>query len=213
MRFLAPDDLTDYNFNSEYIISDLVNVTRTTILATGVYLSTFIGANGWAGRLSTIPIENRSQYARNLQPNAELLRRIRSNKESDFRNHRLIVVEGLYNPENTEKSADGWNESINRYRSEGRAVVYELHNSTGKIDIAKTFDLAVYLKTVTSFEKLILDYDTYDPNGSLNAQLIFITPKLNENYEVAEGNWFKQIETKFNGRVMSGTDLIEFNTR
>jgi hypothetical protein len=213
MRFLAPDDLTDYNFNSEYIISDSVNVTRATLLATGVYLSTFIGANGWAGRLSTIPIENRSQYARNLQPNAELLRRIRSNKESDFRNHRLIVVEGLYNPENTEKSADGWNESINRYRSEGRAVVYELHDSTGKIDIAKTFDLAVYLKTVTSFEKLILDYDTYDPDGSLNAQLIFITPKLNENYEVAEGNWFKQIETKFNGRVMSGTDLIEFNTR
>jgi hypothetical protein len=209
-RFLAPDDLTDYNFNPEYIIGDSVNVSRSTQLATGIYLSTFTGGIGQVGRLSTIPIENRAQYARNLQPNAELLRRIRSNRDSDFKNHRLIVVEGLYNPEQAELNAAGWDTSINRYRSEGRAVVYELHDFTGKIDAAKTFDLAVYLKTVTSYEKLILDYDTYDPDGSLNCQLIFVTPRLNENYEVTDGNWFKAVETRFNGRVTSSSDLIDF---
>jgi hypothetical protein len=210
-KFLAPDDLTDYNFSSEYIISDSVTISRATQLANGVYLSTFIGGNGQVGKLSDITISNRAKYARNLQPNAELLRRIRSNRENDFKNHRLIVIESLYNPSIRERSITGWSESVNKYRSEGRAVVYELHDSTGTIDIAKTFDLAVYLKTVTSFEKLILDYDTYDPDGSLNAQLIFITPELNEDYEVTQGNWFKQIETRFNGRVMSGSDLIEFN--
>lgn len=211
-RFLAPNDLTDYNFIPDNIISDSTQINRSTPLATGVYLSTFIGGNGWAGRLSSIPIADRAQYARNLQPNAEILQRIRSNRESDFRNHRLIVIEGLYSPENSEKSAAGWNESVNRYRSEGRAVVYELHNSAGVIDISKTFDLANYLKTVTSFEKLILDYDTYDPSGVLNAQIIFITPKLNENYDTVEGNWVKDVETRFNGRIMSSTDLIEFNS-
>jgi hypothetical protein len=211
-RFLAPDDLTDYNFSPEYIIGDSINVSRAIQLATGIYLSTFTGGIGQVGRLSTIPIENRAQYARNLQPNAELLRRIRSNRENDFKNHRLIVVEALYNPEPAEINSDGWDTSINKYRSEGRAVVYELHDSTGKIDAAKTFDLAVYLKTVTSFEKLILDYDTYEPDGSLNAQLIFVTPRLNESYEVTDGNWFKAIETRFNGRVTSSSDLVEFTS-
>jgi hypothetical protein len=210
-RFLAPNDLTDYNFTPEYVIEDSNTINRNTQLAAGIYLSTFIGAQGWSGRLSSIPVANRPQYARNLQPNAELLRRIRSNRDNDFINHRLIVVEGLYNPESAEIGSANWDTSVNKYRSQGRAVVYELHNENGVIDLSKTFDLAVYLKTVTTFEKLILDYDTYNPDGSLNSQIIFITPNLNESYEVTDGNWFKAVETRFNGRVMSGTDLIEFN--
>jgi hypothetical protein len=115
-KFLAPDDLTDYNFSSEYIISDSVTISRATQLANGVYLSTFIGGNGQVGKLSDITISNRAKYARNLQPNAELLRRIRSNRENDFKNHRLIVIESLYNPSIRERSITGWSESVNKYR-------------------------------------------------------------------------------------------------
>lgn len=209
-RFLAPDDLTDYNFTTPFIINDNTEISRATELSNNVLMSTFLGGSGQRGRLSQISVSKRAQIARNLQPNAELVRRLRTNRESEFRDHRLVVVEGIYQPTQQEISASGWQESINRYRSEGRAVVYELRLND-VIDVEKTFDLAVYLKTVTSFEKMILDYDTYNTDGSLNTQLIFITPKLDENYDPSEGTWSKSVETRYNGNIMSNSDIIEFN--
>lgn len=209
-KFLAPDDLTDFKFTSDIVIKSNDTITRTTKVSEGINLATFLGVVA-KGRLNKISIANRPQIARNIQPNAELVKRIRSNRESEFKNHRLIIAEGIYAPTGAEEALSGWQESVNRYRSEGRAVVYELHNSKGKIDVEKTFDLAVYLKTVTSFEKIILDYDSYNTDGTLNTQLIFITPKLNEKYDPVEGTWSKSVETRFNGKVVTNTDLIEFN--
>lgn len=210
-RFLVPDDLTESGFTPYITITLSTVINRNTQLAEGVYLAKFLGASGQSGRLSQIPISNRQQIARNLQPNAEIFRRINSNRDVDFNNHRLVIVEGLYQPTNAEKDFDGWSTSINKYRSEGRAVVYELHDSNGLIDIAKTFDLAVYLKTITTFEKLILDYDTYNIDGSLNAQIIIVMPQLSTTYKVSSGGFTKNVETIYNGEIMSNSDLIEFN--
>jgi len=210
-RFLVPDDLTETGFLPYIPITSSTIITRTTPIAEGVYLSRYLGGIGQQGRLSQIPVTRRQQIARNLQPNAEIFRRILSNKESDFNNHRLIVAEGLYQPTDAEQAFSGWSTSINKLRSEGRAVVYEFHNSNGLIDIAKTFDLAVYLKTVTVFEKLILDYDTYAIDGALNTQIIIIMPELSSNYEVSDGGFIKDVETRYNGSIMSSTDLLEIN--
>lgn len=211
-RFLVPDDLTETGFTPYIPITSSTEITRTTPIAEGVYLSRYLGGTGQQGRLSQISITRRQQIARNLQPNAEIFRRIRSNRESDFSSHRLVVAEGLYQPTDAEMAFAGWPTSINKLRSEGRAAVYELRNSNGLIDVAKTFDLAVYLKTVTVFEKLILDYDTYDVDGSLNAQIIIVMPELNLTYEVSNGGFTKDVETRYNGSIMSSTDLLEITS-
>jgi hypothetical protein len=211
-RFLVPDDLTENGFTPYIPITSSTVITRTTPIAEGVYLSRYLGGTGQQGRLSQISIARRQQIARNLQPNAEIFRRIRSNRDADFSNHRLVVAEGLYQPTDAEQAFAGWATSINKLRSEGRAAVYELHNSNGLIDAAKTFDLAVYLKTVTVFEKLILDYDTYDVDGSLNAQIIIVMPELSLTYEVSDGGFTKDVETRYNGSIMSSTDLLEITS-
>ena len=212
VRFLSPDDLTTTSFTPYIPITSSTVISRTTPIAEGVYLSRYLGGTGQQGRLSQVSTSRRQQIARNLQPNAEIFRRIRSNRDNDFRNHRLVVAEGLYQPTDAEQAFSGWSTSINKLRSEGRAAVYELHDSNGLIDVAKTFDLAVYLKTVTVFEKLILDYDTYDVDGSLNAQIIIVMPELNLTYEVSDGGFTKDVETRYNGSVMSSTDLLEITS-
>jgi hypothetical protein len=207
-KFIAPDIKT-FNFVPDSKISNSDNITLGTQIIKSVPLSTFTGGKGSIGRLSEISIASRAQIARNLQPHAELLKRIRSNRDSAFRENRLVVIEGLYKPRDIELSSSDWSTSVNRYKSEGRAVVYELHNTQGKADLEKTYDLAVHLKTVGSFQKLILDYDTYNPDGSMNVQLIVVTPALSESYTVTDGNWSKEVVTLYNNTPLSNTDLIE----
>ena len=198
-RFQAPQDNTSTVFTPELIVSG--SVTARTLLARSVPLATFT-----TGKLSEVLEADRLQIARNLQPQAELLRRLRNRSDVEFANHRLVVVEGLYTKGPDETITPN---SINWYKSKGRAVVYELHNELGAIDIEKTFDLAVMLKNVSSFEKMILDFDTFDPAGGINGQLVIIMPNLNNQYTVDEGSFFRNVETRFNGNAISNSDLIE----
>jgi len=90
--------------------------------------------------------------------------------------------------------------------SRGRAVVYELINMRGEIAIEKTFDLAVYLKDTLNFEKLILDYDNYNPDGSLNAQIIIIMPEITPPWTVTYQN---EVETRYNNFSQVTNELME----
>lgn len=210
-RFVAPDTNVPTVFNPSTRISDNMAITMSTILTAGITLAAYSGGAGQTARLDILPQSQLPQIARNLQPNAEILKRIRSDTDADFRNYRMVVVEGLYNPPPPELESASWTTSTNKKKYEGRAAVYELHDANGISDPAKTFDLAVKLKTVATFEKVILDYDTYDPSGQLNAQIIIEMPKLSEEYEVIEGNFGKAVETRYNGSVVSSTDLVEVN--
>ena len=198
-KFQAPQDNTSTVFTPELIVSG--SVTAKTLLARSVPLATFT-----TGKLVEVLEADRLQIARNLQPQAELLRRLRNRSDVEFANHRLVVVEGLYTKGPDETITPN---SINWYKSKGRAVVYELHNELGALDIEKTFDLAVMLKNISSFEKMILDFDTFDPAGGINAQLVIIMPNLNNQYTVDAGSFFRNVETRFNGKAISNSDLIE----
>lgn len=206
-KFQAPQDNLAATFTPELVLP--TTITNATKLAKNVPIATFAGGKGDNGNINKVLLVDRPQIARNLQPHAELLRRSRIRSNKDFENHRLVVVEGLYKTGPTETITPN---SVNWYKSKGRAVVYELHDAAGNIDIEKTFDFAVQLKNITVFEKLILDYDTFDPNGSLNAQLVIIMPNLSEGYKVTEGDFFRNIETRYNGKVMSSSDLIELKS-
>ena len=74
----------------------------------------------------------------------------------------------------------------------GRAVVYELIGSDGKIAFDKTFDLAVYLKNNINYDKLILNYDSYNPDGTLHVDIILIMPEIISPWRVT---YNKIIET------------------
>jgi hypothetical protein len=210
-EFVAPDTNIPTTFNPARRISDEMNITMTTILTAGISVAAYSGGAGQTARLDILPPAQLPQIARNLQPNAEILKRIRSDTDADFRNYRMVVIEGLYNPPPPELESPSWDTSTNKKKYEGRAAVYELHDRNGISDVGKTFDLAVKLKTVAMFEKIILDYDTYDPSGQLNAQIIIEMPKLSEEYEVIDGNFAKAVETRYNGSVVSATDLVEVN--
>lgn len=215
-KFKAPQDNTSAEFTPEFVIQDNNSVLQNTKLADGITIATFTGAKGQLGNINKVPTANRPQIARNLQPNAEILKRIRDNSDKDFADLRLVPIEAVYNPTAAEQSEAGWKNSINYYRSKGRAVVYELIDSKGAIAYGKTFDLAVKLKNTNIFQKLILDHDNFDPNGKLNTQLILIMPNLDENYNVTDGNFSREIETRYNGKVMSSSDIVEIpvsNTR
>ena len=96
--------------------------------------------------------------------------------------------------------------SLNDLASDGRVVVYELVGNDGKIDRSTSFDLAVFWKDNFDYDKIILDYDTFDPDGSLNTQIIVVMPSVPDTYRVS---FKKDIETRFNNNVQSVNELVE----
>ena len=54
--------------------------------------------------------------------------------------------------------------------------------------------------------KIICDYDKFHPDNTLDFQLILIMPTITTNFT---GTFSKNLETKYNGKVMSSGELIE----
>lgn len=194
----TPDPLYNPEFQKE--------INGRTKLAPGITLSKFLGGYGDQWTINHIVNrDDRLEIAKQLYMQAQAMR-IVATDEGQFADLRLIVAEGWYRA--------GPNEvldptSINYKMTQGRAVVYELINEEGEVELDKTFDLAVYWKDNLKFEKLILDYDIYEPDGSLNAQIILIMPKVGSNWSV---NYKNQIETRYNNYIQ-GQELIEVKQR
>lgn len=191
----VPDPYYNPDFQSE--------ITSRTKLAPGISMAKFLGGYGDAVTLNFIPTdEERKRIARQLLLQADAMLTV-TRENLQFSDYRLLVAEGLYRPEPTEiLDVDG----INYLMKNGQAVVYELLNKDGTIDPEKTFDLAVFWKDNINFDKLILDYDTYDPNGTLNVQVILVMPKIISPWTVQYSN---TIETRFNNFVQSTNELVE----
>ena len=90
--------------------------------------------------------------------------------------------------------------------SKGRAVVYEVRDRNGLISLKGTFDLAVHVKDFENFEKMILSYDSYSPDGSLHAEIIMIMPEVTPLWKVEYDN---KIETRYNNVVQTNGELVE----
>ena len=194
--------LPEPNFNP--VFAD--EITSRTRLAPGITMATFLGGSGDPVTLTHILDDNvRLKLAKQYTLHARVLRSVNSfSAIREFKDFRLQVAEGLYRAEEGEELdvSDG----INFLMSRGRAVVYELINMKGEIAIAKTFDLAVYLKDTLNFEKLILDYDNYNPDGSLNAQIIIIMPEITPPWTVTYKN---EVETRYNNFSQVTNELME----
>lgn len=188
-----PDPLYNPNF--------LQDVTASTKLGQGISITKFLGAKGSRMQFERIAFD-KFQLARNLYLHAELINKTRAN--SDFDDYRLVVAEGIYVPAKTEVVTS---QSVNDFKQSGRAVVYQLYGTNGKIDFSKSFDLAVYWKDYCDYEKIILDYDTYDPSGEPSCQIVVIMPNVPESFDIS---FKRKVETTFNTKLQSSNELVEF---
>ena len=192
----------DPEYNPEHQVSFGINAR--TRLAPGISMARFLGGYGDKQTMDHIsdPVE-RLSLAKQYYMQAQVLKIVSEDISGEFAKYKLLVAEGLYKPLPGETLDIN---SINYYMSNGQAVVYELIDQDGNNAAEKTFDLAIYLKDNVEFEKMILDYDSYDPSGELNAQIVMIMPKIRHPWAVTYQN---KIETQFNNYVQSTNELVE----
>ena len=206
-----------------------VPITGSTKLSKSTTVSKFLGAPGSRSSLEMIPlIDDRQNLARQWYLHAWLMDGIASSKE--FQSHRLQVTEGYYHPakgirEEGQTGKDYWREpfkkedgtnsqrsivrgsyEINELKHTGRAVVYTLYNSRGKVDYKKTFELALYIRDTFFFDQLSLDYDMTRPDFVMSQQLIVVMPEIKPDFKA---KFEMKVCTYFNRSVFDGSDLIE----
>jgi hypothetical protein len=197
---------TDFYIDGKYNPLFQDSITSKTKLAPGITMATFLGGVGDPVTLTHILEENeRLILAKQYALHANAMKTINGAEAVDeFKDFRLQVVEGLYRPEDSEDLdiSDG----VNYLMSKGRAVVYELIDLRGDIAVEKTFNLAIYWKDNLNFDKMILDYDNYNPDNSLNAQIILIMPEVIPPWSVTYSN---KIETRYNNINQVTGELLE----
>ena len=192
---ILPDPL--YNPNNA------ASITSGTKLARGITIGKFLGGAGEKTNMNHITdATERLQIARQLYLQAVALNTVNTNM-GKFSNKRAIVVEGLYKKGPLEFVTPN---SLNDLASKGRAVVYQLINEAGVPDNASTYDLAVYWKDTILFERLILDYDRYDPDASLACHVVLVMPEIDSSFT---GKFDKNLETRYNGSIQTSGELVE----
>ena len=186
-QYYLPDPLFNPDFQS--------TITSETKICGGISISTFIGPYGDKAKFNKLTTEKKLQVARNLYLHAEILREYNLDPK-----YRLVIAEGLYTKEGSETLTTG---GIKDLATQGRAVVYEVRDNDGNINNQFTFTLATTLKDYINYDKLILDYDSFD--GTLNSQIIILTPIVNSDFKLSFKN---QLETKLNGRVQGSNEIV-----
>jgi hypothetical protein len=192
---ILPDPL----YNPNFLNGD--DISSRTKLAPGVTIAKYLGAYGDKTPFSHIgTADERKQIARNLYLHAEMYRTINGNTDL-FNNVRLIVSEGIYKGGPLETVGGD-----NIKKQDGRVVVYQVIDRKGKIDHATTFDIAEYWKDYTFYDKITLDYDIYNPDGSLTSQIVVEMPEVTESFDI---NFQFGVSTIYNGKVLSNGELVE----
>ena len=192
---ILPDPL----YNPNFLDGD--NISSRTKLAPGVTIAKYLGAYGDKTPFSHVGDANkRKQIARNLYLHAEMYRTINGNTDL-FNNVRLIVSEGIYKGGPLETVGGD-----NLKKEDGRVVVYQVIDRKGKIDHSATFDVAEYWKDYTFYDKICLDYDIYNPDGSLTSQIVVEMPEVPETFDI---NFKFDVATNYNGKLLSNGELVE----
>lgn len=192
---IVPDSVYNPNFLNPSSISS------ATKLGPGISIAKFLGAYGDRTSFSHVGTgTQRLQIARNLYMHAELMRAINGNTDF-FNDVRLIVSEGIYKG-GPEESVGG----DNLKKADGRIVVYQVIDQEGKINHEKTFDVAEFWKDYAFYERIVLDYDTYNPDGTLTSQILLEFPTIPESFDIKFG---MQVETYYNGALQSKNELLE----
>lgn len=177
------------------------SITAATKLGPGITIARFLGAYGDRTPFNHVVTNTaRKQIARHLYLQSEAIRIINGNTRN-FNDVRLIVSEGLYKLRETDA-----NDDIMKKKSDGRLVYYQVIDQEGKINLEKTFDVAEYWKDYIKFGTLYLDYDNYNPDGSLTASIGLEFPTTPATFDISFAG---DVKTYFNNELMSANELVE----
>lgn len=197
---IIPDAQYDPTFQPE--------ITRRTRLAQSITLSKFLGSYGDPTSINHLTTADKLLLAKQYYLHAQVMQTINSSPglrgAKGFEKFRLVVSEGYYRegPSENLDVTDG----INYLKTNGRAVVYEVIGEDGQIAFDKTFDLAVYLKNNINYDKIILNYDSYNPNGKFHVDIVLIMPEIIAPWSVT---YNEVIETRFNNAVQATGEFLE----
>ena len=190
--------------NPSYDPEKQAPLSSKTKLEKGITIAKFLGSYGDKTSFRHIKHGDvRRQIARNLTLHAKALTIINSNTKI-FRNVRVIVSEGIYN----RRPIDTKNKTM-QAKASGQLVYYQVINTDGNIDFEKTFDVAVFWKDHLNFQEMFLDYDEYNPNGNLSAQIGILMPQVPENYEIKDNQFKRSLFTMYNNKIQTKRELIE----
>lgn len=160
--------------NPNFNVFNASSISTSMALARGVKLAMFTGSMGNRGGIGHLSEMEKRQVAMNFSPQADLVNGFK--KVGFSETHDLVVTEGIYKPESTEKLTPN---GLKHKATKGRVVVYEVHGPGG-MDPIKTVEVAEYWKDMHLFDELILSYDTLDPHQTaVNAEIIVVMPEIN----------------------------------
>ena len=179
-------------------------INLKTLLGTGIPLSTFLKGTT-LGHLATL--EERQGLARHLLLQAEVIKFKKLSNQ--FNDYKLVVAEGVYKATAGETLTPG---SVPFLAQTGRAIVYEMYDEHIFSSPEVLFNFATRLATnLSDYDKIIIDYDTLDPfTTDVNIQIIVIMPQVDKDYNiVGAAQPAKKLETRYNNKVLSNTDLVQ----
>ena len=189
-----------YAVDSQFNPQNKTVITASTLLGTGIPISKFTGGTGNKVTLNHITsFGERQQIARNLYVQSQIIKTFYD--LGTFKGYNLVVAEGLYQPGPGETTS-----GFNKLAEKGQAVAYEVYSTNGTIALDKLYELAELLRDTYSYDKLGLNYDTFNPSGEIHGQLTVEIPSIGSDFTAA---YSMNLETVFNGDVQSSSDLIE----
>ena len=181
-----------------------------TRVAERVGFARFVGAED-GGAFKSLSLADKKQIGKNYIAQVNLTKMVMGAR-GQFASHRLKIIEGFYAKELYGKgSPQGISaetltpNGLLDLRSKGRAVVYELYGPDGKMDGDGTYDLAVALSYIGQFDKLVLDYDNFSADGSMNVQIIVEMPNITGDVVTFQRN----VETRYNNALQASDSLVE----
>ena len=187
-------------------------ITGKTLIGYGIPISTFLeGPISELDFTAELAQEGRLNLAKQLVLQAEVIK-FAKNTPQFSNDYHLVVEEGIYISEAGENLKEG---SIPDLAKTGRAIVYAMYNTPGgratyesiKTDINASFEFATRLaSSLFAYDKIILNYDNI--GEFLHAQIIVTMPEVDDDFKFVT-NPIMGLETRFNNKVLSNTDLVE----
>ena len=187
-------------------------ITGKTLIGYGIPISTFLeGPISELDFTTELAQEGRLNLAKQLVLQAEVIK-FAKNTPQFSNDYHLVVEEGVYISEAGENLKEG---SIPDLAKTGRAIVYAMYNTPGgratyesiKTDIDASFEFATRLaSSLFAYDKIILNYDNI--GEFLHAQIIVTMPEVDDDFKFVT-NPIMGLETRFNNKVLSNTDLVE----
>lgn len=192
--------LTDRRYDPE-------NINILSKLSSRTGIARFLGEGG-ESVLAKLSLDEKKDFARQLYLHAELCDVIENTPL--FAQTSLVVAEPVFNEEyeleSTDKVLFAAND-LNKTKKTGETMVYSLVDDWGYANVSQNFELAMFIKDNVKCEEVTLDYDTYDPEGGLNVNVVVTFPKVTKEFNNLKP--CSKVKTWFNNNIMSDTDLVE----